>query len=641
MKVAPNLNFTTIQPTQKSLDSFVQMLKNVYQNLVGVVNGQIGFGDGTNLDNINGSWINVVTPVAPNTDFTVNHNLQRIPSGYWIMQKDRAVDVYTGGVPSTSTQLTLRATVASAVIRLFIIGLLLCFVSRSEAQNVPMHDIALSSANTSVGIVARPISSALVTVCSGSHAEIPCSPAAIIFSKADGTAQANPFNADFDGNFSFFATPGNQYTVSITGVGVTGFNYPYFAPLVTFGALGNATFTSLTSAISNPSSTGAIRLANADNFCWRNFANSSDNCLFPSGGAVANLPANLLSMSFAGVLAPFGVFSSSPTNAATSGAVRFSLADGIAWRNQANSADILLQRQNAIENIPTDVIGITSTPTGFFAPFFVANGAFDNNVSVTGQFRLPSAGTLGWRNAANTQDISFVKTGAAAGGFPADILASSNSPGILAPSFFSASANPPSTGVFRLASSDQVVWRNNANSGDVPLSKNASDQLVYNGNKVAIQSGGISVGHLATWLSDGVIQDGGVVPTNAPVFVVNLTGQVANITPTLITTPGANGFFRFSCYTVVTTAAITSSTLPDCRVNFTDADSSIAETILATNTNTANTVGSLGATTGAGVNANAGFFAKSGVAINISTTGYSSTGSTMQYAIHARLEGPF
>jgi len=121
MKAAPNLNFTVVEPKKDSLNQFVQMLKQVYQNLIGVINGQIGFGDGTNLDNINGSWINVVAPVAPNTDFTVNHNLGRLPVGYWIMEKDRACDVYTGGVAATTTQLTLKATVASAVLRLFIV----------------------------------------------------------------------------------------------------------------------------------------------------------------------------------------------------------------------------------------------------------------------------------------------------------------------------------------------------------------------------------------------------------------------------------------------------------------------------------------------------------------------------------------
>src|SRR6266436_7751467 len=150
MKVAPNLNFTEVKLEQKSLSSFVQMIRTVYQNFVVAFNGQIGFGDGTNLDNINGSWINVVAPVGANTDFTVNHNLGRLPVGYWIMQKDRATDVYTGSVAATATQLTLRATVASAVLRIFIIGLLLCFFTQcSYAQGARLDGIAQIAINTS------------------------------------------------------------------------------------------------------------------------------------------------------------------------------------------------------------------------------------------------------------------------------------------------------------------------------------------------------------------------------------------------------------------------------------------------------------------------------------------------------------
>lgn len=150
MKIAPTINFGVVEPEQDSLTKFVNMIRTIYQNLSQAFNGQIGFGDGTNVDNINGSWINVIAPAAPNTDFTVNHNLGRIPSGYWIMQKDRACDIYTGGVAATSTQLTLRATVASAVLRLFIIGLLLFFLpSISEGQGARYDNVALKTVTVS------------------------------------------------------------------------------------------------------------------------------------------------------------------------------------------------------------------------------------------------------------------------------------------------------------------------------------------------------------------------------------------------------------------------------------------------------------------------------------------------------------
>ncbi|MHB8539425.1 MAG: hypothetical protein ACYDCD_00575 [Candidatus Acidiferrales bacterium] len=44
--------------------------------------------------------------------------------------------------------------------------------------------------------------------------------------------------------------------------------------------------------------------------------------------------------------------------------------------------------------------------------------------------------------------------------------------------FESLSASPAQSGIFRLADGDSLAWRNHANTGDVSLSKNISDQLV-------------------------------------------------------------------------------------------------------------------------------------------------------------------
>jgi hypothetical protein len=234
MKAIPNLNFTTVEPSHKSLKAFVGMLKSIYQNLTLVVNGNLGFGDGTNSDNVSGSWINVVAPAAPNTDFTVTHNLNRLPVGYWAMQKDRACDVYTGSVTASKTTLTLRATVASAVLRLFVVGLLLSiFASKSEAQgtnhtNTAQKAVTSSGASGLSGSILQPISGAVVTICNGSTLPTvgaTCTGIANIFSnRALTSALSNPTNADTNGNYTFWASPG-PYVVSVAGTGLTTYSY--------------------------------------------------------------------------------------------------------------------------------------------------------------------------------------------------------------------------------------------------------------------------------------------------------------------------------------------------------------------------------------------------------------------------------
>jgi hypothetical protein len=123
---------------------------------------------------------------------------------------------------------------------------------------------------------------------------------------------------------------------------------------------------------------------------------------------------------------------------------------------------------------------------------------------------------------------------------------------------------------------------------------------------------------------------------------IDLTAQAANIVSTPILTPTANGFYRISCYLVLTQAATVSSTIPVCNLLYTDGDTNTVESAqVLTAASSANTVGiysNLGNLAGNTFN----FFARSGASINYSTTGYASAGATpMQYALHIRIEGPF
>lgn len=53
--------------------------------------------------------------------------------------------------------------------------------------------------------------------------------------------------------------------------------------------------------------------------------------------------------------------------------------------------------------------------------------------------------------------------------------------GLLSKYFTSVTANAATAGSLRLAHADTIDWRNNANSGNLALSVNSSDQLLYNG----------------------------------------------------------------------------------------------------------------------------------------------------------------
>ena len=120
------------------------------------------------------------------------------------------------------------------------------------------------------------------------------------------------------------------------------------------------------------------------------------------------------------------------------------------------------------------------------------------------------------------------------------------------------------------------------------------------------------------------------------------TGLTANVAATQIgPTPAANGFYRFSCVTVDTQAATTSSTLPSCAFTFTQGDTNLVAASLPTcATVTTNQVGD--SCTLTGVAFMSYFFVKGGVPIKYFTSSYASSGATaLAYAVHVRVEGPF
>lgn len=85
-------------------------------------NAGLGFGDGSSVDNIYGSWISYTTNAVANTEDTINHNLGKIPVGYLVMNRDKAAIVYKGGTAWTATQMFLKCSVATTAVVIFVIG---------------------------------------------------------------------------------------------------------------------------------------------------------------------------------------------------------------------------------------------------------------------------------------------------------------------------------------------------------------------------------------------------------------------------------------------------------------------------------------------------------------------------------------
>lgn len=76
----------------------------------------------------------------------------------------------------------------------------------------------------------------------------------------------------------------------------------------------------------------------------------------------------------------------------------------------------------------------------------------------------------------------------------------------------SRTANPASAGAVRLARTDEIRWRDNANSSDLELGVNASDQLTWNGNPI-VGSSALTASRALQSSGAGVIEASSVTST--------------------------------------------------------------------------------------------------------------------------------
>jgi hypothetical protein len=93
--------------------------------------------------------------------------------------------------------------------------------------------------------------------------------------------------------------------------------------------------------------------------------------------------------------------------------------------------------------------------------------------------------------------------------------------GLLSKYFETRSSNPATTGTVRLSSADAgIAWRNNANSGNLILTTNSSDQLLYNGSPIG---GGVSS---VSGTTNQITSTGGTTPILAIANPLTLPGAM-------------------------------------------------------------------------------------------------------------------
>ena len=94
-------------------------LQRVYR----ILRRNVSYGSlkpGDDNQNMDGYPASAQTPGVANTEFAVNHGLNRVPVGFHVMNKDGATDVYKSTTPWNKQQVFLKATGIGINLSLFI-----------------------------------------------------------------------------------------------------------------------------------------------------------------------------------------------------------------------------------------------------------------------------------------------------------------------------------------------------------------------------------------------------------------------------------------------------------------------------------------------------------------------------------------
>lgn len=348
---------------------------------------------------------------------------------------------------------------------------------------------------------------------------------------------------------------------------------------VNFGASFGLISSYFKSRSANIASAGIVRLANTDLLEWRNFANSGNNIL--GVNASDQLTYNGSPLEF-NVLTDSHIFVGNASNIATDVAVTGDIgvtntgvtaiqAGVIVNADVSASAAIAYSKLSLTGQIVNNDIG--SSASIVYSKLALTNSIVNNDIatgaaidvsklaalSPSSPVKTDGSGflTASLINLASGSDITGVLaishggTGIASGGISGHLMQSSSNTIVESPvtvdgsaniggvlSITSAASNPASAGFLGLASTDQIEWRNNANSGNLSLAKDTSDNLTWASGIIANSTGHLNLSNVVNTLA---VTNGGTGDASLTAYAVICGGTTSTGAVQSVAALGSSG----------------------------------------------------------------------------------------------------
>jgi hypothetical protein len=107
--------------TKAEFEALIYDLGRYLRNVREAINGRLTFGDGTNIDNIAGKWVNVTSHASGGTETVIQHDLGVVPIGMIMMLPPASGTVVRGATAWSTTHIYLTFSANSQTARLFLV----------------------------------------------------------------------------------------------------------------------------------------------------------------------------------------------------------------------------------------------------------------------------------------------------------------------------------------------------------------------------------------------------------------------------------------------------------------------------------------------------------------------------------------